>query len=111
MPTYGRKTGWMISGNQIKRVRILPDATVENQETFLHLYPYDGRDADARVVPQRVTAKGNYNIDTVTNFADFAELSNRFGMVFASDDIQVPEPTALVLMGLGGLLTMRRHRP
>ena len=51
--------------------------------------------------------QGNGNTDDVTNFNDFVRVSNNFGMNFASGS-NVPEPAALVVLGLGVLATFRR---
>ena len=53
--------------------------------------------------------QGNGNTDDVTNFNDFVRVSNNFGMSFASGS-NVPEPTALVLVAIGGLVAMRRWK-
>ena len=55
-------------------------------------------------------ARGNFNTDENTNFNDFVALSNNFGVNFASAS-NVPEPAALLVLGLGALAaTIRRMR-
>ena len=53
--------------------------------------------------------QGNGNTDDVTNFNDFVRVSNNYGMSFASGS-NVPEPMALTLVAIGGLLVTRRSR-
>ena len=50
--------------------------------------------------------EGNFNQDNITNFQDFAILSNHFMQTIPSNDA-VPEPTALMLVGLGALAIIR----
>ena len=55
-------------------------------------------------------ARGNFNTDDNTNFNDFVALSNNFGLSFVSGS-NVPEPAALLVLGLGALaVTFRRTR-
>ena len=53
--------------------------------------------------------QGNGNTDDVTNFNDFVRVSNNFGMNFASGS-NVPEPTALALVVIGGLVATRKRK-
>ncbi len=53
--------------------------------------------------------QGNGNTDDLTNFNDFVRLSNNFGMSFVSGS-DIPEPMALALVAIGGLVVTSRRR-
>ena len=54
--------------------------------------------------------QGNFDLNDITNFADFVILANNFGMMVpASADNAVPEPaTLMLLIGAALVLHMRR---
>lgn len=59
--------------------------------------------------------EGDYNGDGVVNFLDLSILGNNFGftnmpLVLSAATAAVPEPASLMLLGLGGLVAMRRRR-
>lgn len=82
-------------------------------------YPFD---SDERQRPQRkhqdlddalfvrLWLQGNFNIDTLTNFADFVVLANNFGsMVPAPASATIPEPAVLSLL-VGAVVALRLRR-
>jgi len=55
--TYGRQTGWMVSGDTVIRVRIGVGGTHMDGQVYLQLYPFGGDESESRLVPPSVTGK------------------------------------------------------
>ena len=58
--------------------------------------------------------QGNFNLDDITNFADFVILANNYGTDLNSEvstETLVPEPASLVLLSLAISFVARRRFP